>query len=140
VVKVSKIDDFKSFVKNKPELISYVRNGDMTWQKFYEIWDIYGTDSEEWQKYKPTEDSSKKANTTSDNATRSTDTKEAFGINDLFNMFKKIDLNSVKNNISGIQKAIGLIQDMTNKTGADAGATAAKSAYTPRPIFRRFED
>jgi hypothetical protein len=140
VVKVSKIDEFKSFVKTKPELISYVRNGDMTWQKFYEVWDIYGTDSEEWQKYKPKEDSPKDANTTSDNATRISDTKEAFGINDLFNMFKKIDLNSVKNNISGIQKAIGLIQDMTNKTGTDTVANAAKSAYTPRPIFRRFED
>jgi hypothetical protein len=140
VVKVSKIDEFKSFVKTKPELISYVRNGDMTWQKFYEIWDIYGSNNEEWKKYKPKEDSSKEASNTSDNATRTTDTKEVFGINDLFNMFKKIDLNSVKNNISGIQKAIGLIQDMTNKTGADVGTTAAKSAYTPRPIFRRFED
>jgi hypothetical protein len=131
VVKVSKIDDFKSFVKTKPELISYVKNGDMTWQKFYEVWDIYGADSEEWKKYKLREE-----NNTKDNATRITDTKEAFGINDLFGMLKKVDLNSIKNNISGIQKAIGLIQDMTSKTGTEA----AKSAYTPRPIFRRFED
>jgi hypothetical protein len=132
VVKVGKIDEFKSFVKTKPELISYVKNGDMTWQKFYEIWDIYGVDSDEWKKYKP-----KETDTTKDDSSRITDTKEAFGINDLFNMLKKVDLNSVKNNISGIQKAIGLIQDMTSKTGTDA---ATKTAYNPRPIFRRFED
>ena len=36
-----KKDDFKNFVRTKPELIKYVKNGEMTWQKFYEIYDLY---------------------------------------------------------------------------------------------------
>ena len=36
-----KQEEFKNFVRTKPELIKYVQNGKMTWQKFY---DLYGTD------------------------------------------------------------------------------------------------
>ena len=39
---MTNVDNFKSFVKKNPNLISYVRNGNMTWQKFYEIYDLYG--------------------------------------------------------------------------------------------------
>ncbi len=144
---MSKIDEFKSFVKTKPELITYVKNNEMTWQRFYEIWDIYGPNSEEWDKYKPKDDSSVKESTSenkdesSSRMSEEKSAKELFGINDLFNMLKKVDLNSIKNNISGIQKAITLIQDMTSKAGVDkVDIKPSTSAYNPRPIFRRFED
>ena len=32
---MSKKDDFKGFVKNHPELVSYIKNKEMTWQDFY---------------------------------------------------------------------------------------------------------
>ena len=37
-------DNFKLFVKDHPELIDYVKDDRMTWQKFYEIYNIYGND------------------------------------------------------------------------------------------------
>ena len=40
-----KQEEFKNFVRTKPELIKYVQNGKMTWQKFYELYDLYGTDN-----------------------------------------------------------------------------------------------
>ena len=49
------IDEFKSFVKKHPNLNSYVTDGQMTWQKFYEMYDMYGEDSEVWQSYKTKE-------------------------------------------------------------------------------------
>ena len=36
------LDNFKNFVKNNPHLITYVNNGSYTWQKFYEMYDLYG--------------------------------------------------------------------------------------------------
>ena len=44
-------EDFKAFVRTKPELANYVTSGDMTWQKFYELYDIYGEDNTIWDKY-----------------------------------------------------------------------------------------
>jgi hypothetical protein len=48
-------------------------------------------------------------------------------------------MESVRNNIVGIQKAIGLIQEMTNK-GDTTDTANIREPYKPRPIYRRFED
>ena len=48
---MDKKSEFKAFVKNNPSLIKYVKNNEMTWQKFYEIYDIYGEDESVWNKY-----------------------------------------------------------------------------------------
>jgi hypothetical protein len=127
VVEVSKIDEFKVFVRTKPELISYVKNGDMTWQKFYELWDLYGANHDTWTKYSKV-----------DEAKSATKAAETFGLTELFNMFKKVDMKSIQNNITGIQKAITLIQEMGIKGGSDREST--NDTYKPRPIYRRFED
>ena len=39
---MSKIDDFKEFVRKNPSLISQVKENNMTWQQFYEFYDLYG--------------------------------------------------------------------------------------------------
>lgn len=45
-------ETFKEFIRNKPELIYHVNNGTMTWQKFYELYDLYGEDDNIWKQYK----------------------------------------------------------------------------------------
>lgn len=124
---MGKIDDFKVFVRTRPGLISYVKNGSMTWQKFYEMWDLYGPNHDVWNAYKGIEEASKdelKA--------------DPFGLNDMVKLFKKIDMSTIQNNIAGIQKAIGLIRDITNK--GDSSKPEVNDRYVPRPIYRRFED
>ena len=44
-------ENFKLFARNHPELVGFIKNGDMTWQKFYEIYDIYGEDAKSWSSY-----------------------------------------------------------------------------------------
>ena len=44
-------EEFKNFVRKKPELIKYVNNGSMTWQKFYETYSLYGKENDVWNKY-----------------------------------------------------------------------------------------
>ena len=37
-----KKEEFKQFVRQNPGLIKYVKSGEMSWQKYYEIYDLYG--------------------------------------------------------------------------------------------------
>ena len=112
-------EEFKAFIKRKPELISYVTNGSMTWQKFYEIWNLYGEDEKVWQKY---------------SKEYVTSTTEGFSITSLIDLVKKLDMDSVQKGINGIQKVVGLIQGFTGKDNV------SKDVYEPRQIFKKFED
>ena len=42
------LDNFKQFVKNNPSFASYIKDGTMTWQTFYELYDMYGEESSIW--------------------------------------------------------------------------------------------
>lgn len=48
-------------------------------------------------------------------------------------MFKKIDLDSFQENISNIERVIGVIKEMVTKE-------PKKETYKPRPIYKHFED
>ena len=43
--------EFKQFVSTHPELIKFVNSGKMTWQKFYEMYSLYGKNNEVWKDY-----------------------------------------------------------------------------------------
>ena len=46
-----KLDAFKDFVRENPYLINYVKKDKMTWQKFYEIYDLYGPNDSIWNDF-----------------------------------------------------------------------------------------
>ena len=48
---MSKLDNFKKFVSNHPEFADYVKKNNVSWQSFYELYDLYGEDDEIWKKY-----------------------------------------------------------------------------------------
>ena len=57
---MNNLEDFKTFVKSHPNFAKYVENGTMTWQKFYELYDMYGEDSSIWNDYKNIEEKNQK--------------------------------------------------------------------------------
>ena len=125
---MAKIDNFKLFVKNNPNLITYVRNNTMSWQKFYELYDLYGEDNNIWSEYLN--------NTSNSNdSAKEKETKKSSKISDILDMAKNIDTNKLQDSISSVQKAIGLIGDMLVKD-----KKPDNNAYNPRPIYRRFDD
>ena len=122
-------EDFKRFVRSHPELIQYVNNGNMSWQKFYEMYDIYGENNSVWLKYQ----TSTNIDTTNTTTTKSmASTVGDTSIKDLFNMVKKIDLESVRKGAEGLQKAIALVQDF--------GGTKTTNNYQARPLYKHLED
>ena len=111
---MSKKDEFKEFVRKNPKLINFVRTGDMTWQKFYEIFDLYGEDKEAWKQYLEV----------------ATIGATSAGFLDIF---KNIDLDSVQNGVNSIQRVIGVLQDI-------GGKKEDSKEYKPRPIYKSFDD
>lgn len=107
-------EDFKQFVKKNPKLLNYVNNNEMTWQKFYEMYDMYGEDNNIWSKY---------LNDKKDNKT-----------NDFINYLKNINLDQLQESINSIQRVIGVFSDIETKDENKI------DNYEPKPIYKHFDD
>ena len=119
-----KQEEFKNFVRTKPELIKYVQNGEMTWQKFYELYDLYGTDESIWNKYI---------------------LRDRSGVEDsiskITNMVKNVIVDSIKSHINTAQKAIDFVSDLTKKNPtSNIAENLTKGPVSPRPLNKFFED
>ena len=119
-----KQEEFKNFVRTKPELIKYVQNGKMTWQKFYELYDLYGTDESIWNKYI---------------------LRDSSGVEDsiskITNMVKNVNVDSIKSHINTAQKAIDFVSDLTKKNPtSNIAENLTKGPVSPRPLNKFFED
>lgn len=110
-------EQFKLFVKKHPGLVNHVNNNEMSWQKFYELYDIYGEDNDIWNNYI----GNKKLEETS--------------FKDIFDYIKNLDLDNVKKNIDGISKIISLFQDL-----ALGKNISNNDEYKKRPVYKNFED
>ena len=95
---MSNKDKFKNFVFNHPEFIDMVNQNKTTWQKLYELYDLYGENNDIWNRYKDTSITSN------------------IDIKSLFNTLKNIDLDNLEQSISSIQKAVGLVSEFTKES------------------------
>lgn len=115
---MTKKEEFKSFVKNNPILVNYIKNEEMTWQKFYEIYDLYGEDTEAWKDYITPKEIIETKKTSPD----------------IMDFIKGINLDSVKEGINSLQRVLSVIGDLTIKDDTP------KEEYKPRPLYKHFED
>lgn len=117
---MEKKEMFKEFVKKNPKLLKYVKNNEMTWQGFYEIYDMYGEDNNAWKEY------------LGDAATA---TASTIGIADAFKWLKNIDLDSVQEGVKSIERVLGVFSDLSKKD-----TKTPKEEYKARPLYKHFED
>lgn len=124
-------ETFKMFVRSNPRLLDYVKNNQMTWQKFYEMYDMYGENHSIWNDYlgKTTVNSSKESSLSTISSKTIGDTP----IKDIFNMVKQMDLETVRKGVDGLQKAVGLMQDLTS-------SRRGNNNYQARPLYQHLED
>ena len=109
-------EEFKLFVKKNPRLLRYINDGSMTWQKFYEMFDMFGENNDVWKKY--LEDS----------------VIASVGITDILNYFKNINLDNVQEGINSIQRVLGVLGDITGNKDVNT------NNYEPKPIYKHFDD
>lgn len=114
-------ESFKEFVRKYPRLVDHVNNNSMTWQKFYEIYDMYGEKEEVWQKYI--------------NQDVSTSKSTSGSMNDFMNMIRGVDLETIQKGVNGLQKAIGLLQEI-----GPFKENNSTTQYQERPIHKYYED
>lgn len=116
---MNKKEEFKAFVRKNPKLIKYVKEGSMNWQKFYEIFDLYGEDESAWKDYLKKEENRKVETTPTD----------------LLSWIKNVDLDSVQNGMNSLQRVVALLGELTTKS-----PEAKTDTYKPRPLYKHFED
>lgn len=119
---MAKLDDFKQFVRRNPNLINYVNKNETTWQKLYEIWDLYGENNEVWNNYK---------------SNRVTNVNTEFGLKDILNSLKKVNMEAVVKGLDGLQNLLGLIQDTITNNKSNS---SSYDDYVPRPMYKHFDD
>lgn len=118
---MNKKDEFKVFASKHPELVSYISSGEMSWQKFYEIYDIYGESEDAWQSYFVREDN-------------------ASTVTGFADKLKSFDMNSIQEHIKTAQKALNLVEELTTKSTENISSIASKGPNIPRPLNKFFED
>ncbi len=109
---MSNIDNFKQFVRNHPDFAIYIKDGTMTWQKFYELYDMYGEDSSIWNDYIK---------------------EKSPTLNEIINIAKKIDINKLQDGVNSLSKAVGLFSNLFKEK-------TTSEEYKPRAIYKRFDD
>lgn len=114
------LESFKNFVREKPNLLQYVKTNEMTWQKFYEMFELYGPSSSVWDKYI--------GNTTNTSSFK-----------DILNMVKNIDTDELQKGIGSLQKGIGYIQDLIKDKNVSS-ISNLREEYKPRLIYKKFDD
>ena len=114
------VESFKAFVRTKPNLINYVDRGEKSWQDFYNLYELYGEKSSVWDKY-----------------LSSNGTSKPLTIKDVFGMIQNIDVSSVQDSISSLQKGISYIEDLVKSKETSVPKI---SSYEARPLYKYFDD
>ena len=119
---MGKKEEFKEFIRNKPELVQYIKNKEMTMQQFYELYDVYGTDEKAWQPYE-----------------RGILNNNPINTPKITDIMKNINLDEIQKHINTAQKALGMVEDLTTKN-TQTPINNIKGPLTSRPLNKFFED
>jgi D-mannonate dehydratase len=124
---MDKIENFKSFVKTKPFLAYKVHSGLTSWQKLYEIYDVYGESHEIFtngEKQKETTNTEKQAEQPT-----ASNTNYKAGISSVLKAVQDIDIDKLSDNLNSFKKIFSLF-----------GTTKATTVENSGKTYKRFED
>ena len=111
------IEAFKSFVREKPNLIKYIKNKEVTWQEFYDMFELYGPNHNIWNNYLGITNNS------------------PVTMKDLFNTIKNMDMNEVQKGINSLQKGITYLEQIFANT-----KETPSIRQDLKPIYKRLDD
>lgn len=96
---MTKKDEFKIFASKNKYLANAVNSGKTTWQKLFEMFDIYGEESDIWNSFKIFKEVKEEKNLSST-------------VKSVIDNIKKIDVDKLEENIGSLQKALGFLEEI----------------------------
>ena len=117
---MSKLDEFKVFIKDQKEVLNKIHNGELTWQKVYEIYDIHGPSHSIF-----------KSNKAEESSTRSKTNNQ---INNALKAFQDIDMDKISDNLQSLQKVLGIFSEFSKGNKNETSHSISKGNY------RRYND
>lgn len=126
---MSKKEEFKSFISKNPDFVESVRNGETTWQRMYELYDLYGENSKIWDNYRNVEET-----------TEELKEEKKSTVKDIFNSLKNINVDALQENISSLQKAVSFLEDIALTTKKEDKEDKPKKQKKSTPTIDRFFD
>lgn len=96
---MTKKDEFKIFASKNKYLANAVNSGKTTWQKLFEMFDIYGEESDIWNSFKNFKEVKEEKNLSST-------------VKSVIDNIKKIDVDKLEENIGSLQKALGFLEEI----------------------------
>lgn len=113
---MSRMDEFRQFVKEYPLLKEAVKAKERSWQDIYEEWVLYGEASDSWVKYKETETTTPSSNQFSFD-----------GIKNMLGNIKKVDPEKINNTLNSVQKVLQIAQSVT---GVKQGGSVISNQFS----------
>lgn len=104
-----KVEKFKEFVQNKPELVQLVRAGKRTWQELFEDWIILGENDENWNE--PVQEVITEKN---DNTTKS-EILSADLWPQILSYLKRLDINQIQDQLTNLGSTLTAVQGVVNQ-------------------------
>ncbi|WIY59989.1 YlbD family protein [Bacillus arachidis] len=104
------VQQFKEFVNHHPKMVHEVRNGQKTWQQFYEEWYLLGEQDEMWNAYKA--DGEAISSPIQENRTENNDEKAADLMGQMLSFLKKLDAEQMQQHLANVTSAIGSVQQV----------------------------
>ena len=101
------VQQFKEFVNHHPKMVHEVRNGQKTWQQFYEEWYLLGEKDEIWKGYKADGEA-----ISSPAQEEINDEKAADLMGQMISFFKKLDAEQMQQHLANVTSAIGSVQQV----------------------------
>lgn len=121
-----KLEEFKDFVRRNLYLKAAVDARKITWQKAYELYDLFGENAEEFESIRISMEPKPQEAQAPQQAASASNTY------DILSILSSIDYNKVSNTIDQLQKILGVVKDFSHSEEP----VESKS----RKIFKRFND
>ena len=102
VILMDKLTKFKEFIKDKEFLIDKVNAGETSWQKLYEIYDLYGEDASIFKIEANSNENEEKANNEGK-------------VNSILKAFEGVDVNKINENLEGVRKILAVLSEFSKK-------------------------
>ncbi len=122
VIYMDKLEEFKSFIKDKPFLKRKVDNKETTWQSLYETYDLFGEEADVFKE-------ERNVNETTVNNVNNNNNNGS-----ILKMLEGVNLDKISENLEGMKKILGVLGEFTRKE--DPKVTRRSMPRTPR----RYDD